>query len=113
MNRTAEKLIRRGHLRSQVVFLVLGSFTMCWFPFFVVVVLRGAGMLHVAYYSTLYKAVLALGMLNSGMNPIIYAWKNVEFLHAFGRILRCRSPSAEPTADSLSHHAHAHVLPTL
>lgn len=32
-------------------------------------------------------------MANSGMNPIIYAWKNVNFRNAFTLLLRCKSPN--------------------
>lgn len=33
-----------------------------------------------------------MAIANSGMNPIIYAWKNTTFRQAFGRLLRFRSP---------------------
>lgn len=40
----------------------------------------------------LYKGVFSLAMLNSALNPIIYAWKNTNFRKAFSRLLHCRSP---------------------
>lgn len=42
--------------------------------------------------SNIYRAVFALAMSNSFMNPIIYAWKNRNFRRAFGRLLRCQYP---------------------
>lgn len=40
----------------------------------------------------LYKGVFSLAMLNSALNPIIYAWKNTNFRKAFSRLLHCKSP---------------------
>lgn len=31
-------------------------------------------------------------MANSGMNPLIYAWKNKNFRRAFALLLRCKNP---------------------
>lgn len=31
-------------------------------------------------------------MANSGVNPLIYAWKNSAFRRAFGKLLRCQKP---------------------
>lgn len=39
-----------------------------------------------------YKAVFCLAMANSGVNPLIYAWKNSAFRRAFGKLLRCQRP---------------------
>lgn len=39
-----------------------------------------------------YKAAFCLAMANSGVNPLIYAWKNAAFRKAFGRLLRCQRP---------------------
>lgn len=40
----------------------------------------------------LYKVVFSLAVANSGMNPIIYAWKNKNFRCAFALILSCKNP---------------------
>lgn len=81
----------------QVVLLVLGSFTLCWMPFFTVLVLQAVDGLHKSFASTLYKSALALAMTNSGMNPLIYAWKNSEFMSTFTQLLRCKLPTSDPT----------------
>lgn len=39
-----------------------------------------------------YKAAFCLAMANSGLNPLIYAWKNAAFRKAFGKLLRCQRP---------------------
>ncbi|KAK3930102.1 Sphingosine 1-phosphate receptor 1 [Frankliniella fusca] len=81
----------------QVVLLVLGSFSICWMPFFTVLILQALGCLRQSFSSTLYKSALALAMTNSWMNPLIYAWKNSEFLSAFSQLLHCKIPSTDPT----------------
>ncbi|XP_026281419.1 octopamine receptor 1 isoform X2 [Frankliniella occidentalis] len=81
----------------QVVLLVLGSFSICWMPFFTVLILQAFGCLRQSFSSTLYKSALALAMTNSWMNPLIYAWKNSEFLSAFSQLLHCKIPTTDPT----------------
>lgn len=41
----------------------------------------------------LYEIAFTLAMANSGMNPLIYAWKNTNFRKAFWCLLRCRNPN--------------------
>lgn len=46
-----------------------------------------------------YKAAFSLAMANSGMNPVIYAWKNRTFRRAFIHLLRCRTPDSHALID--------------
>lgn len=48
---------------------------------------------------TYYKASFSLAMANSGMNPIIYAWKNRTFRRAFSHLLRCKAPDSHALID--------------
>lgn len=86
----------------QVVLLIMGCFTLCWLPYFVVILTQ-----IFAFFDknspTLYKAAFSLAMANSMMNPVIYAWKNTSFRHAFTKLLTCRKPDqldGPPTGDS-------------
>lgn len=75
----------------QVVLLILGCFSICWMPYFIVIVyisVNGSFKSQMVYESTFTMAVT-----NSCMNPIIYAWKNTNFRKAFWCLLRCKSPS--------------------
>ncbi|CAH4033016.1 octopamine receptor 1-like [Pieris brassicae] len=77
----------------QVVLLVLGSFSVCWMPF--VVVACAQTLPAVRQHSPIaYRLTSSLAMSNSGVNPLIYAWKNAGFRTAFARLLRCRRPDA-------------------
>jgi hypothetical protein len=69
----------------------LGSFSLCWMPYVVVVCTQTATM-NKEHSQILYKSVFSLAMANSGINPVIYAWKNTGFRRAFLRLLRCQSP---------------------
>ncbi|XP_045766971.1 D(3) dopamine receptor [Maniola jurtina] len=75
----------------QVVLLVLGSFSICWMPF---VVVACAQTLPIAplHNPFAYRLTSSLAMSNSGINPLIYAWKNAGFRAAFAKLLRCKRP---------------------
>lgn len=45
-------------------------------------------------------------MANSGMNPIIYAWKNTNFRRAFGRFLKCKRPDSMEPSQSIRSNLH-------
>lgn len=78
--------------------LILGCFTVCWLPYFVVAtsqIFKFAANNSPTYY----KAAFSLAMANSGMNPIIYAWKNRTFRRAFGHLLRCKAPDSRALID--------------
>lgn len=50
--------------------------------------------------ATLYKGAFSLAMANSGMNPLIYAWKNRNFRKAFSNLLRCKNPDSFTPIDN-------------
>lgn len=75
----------------QVVLLILGCFSFCWLPYFIVACIQIFSLIDHSS-PVLYKCAFSLAMANSGMNPIIYAWKNKNFRLAFGLLLRCKNP---------------------
>ncbi|CAG9089347.1 unnamed protein product [Plutella xylostella] len=75
----------------QVVLLVLGSFSLCWMPFVVVACAQTFPVFHL-HSPIAYRLTSSLAMCNSGINPLIYAWKNAGFRAAFGKLLRCKGP---------------------
>lgn len=84
--------------KMQVVILILGCFTICWLPYFIVACTR---IFEFGANSSLnyYKAAFSLAMANSGMNPVIYAWKNRTFRRAFIHLLRCQTPDSHALID--------------
>ncbi|XP_046737436.1 histamine H2 receptor-like [Diprion similis] len=87
----------------QVVLLVLGCFSVCWLPYLIVACTRAYEWQNKAS-PTLYKATFSLAMANSGMNPIIYAWKNANFRKAFNRLLHFESPNCNEFNSSLKNY---------
>lgn len=78
--------------------MILGCFTVCWLPYFIV----ACSQIFKFYENgspTIYKGAFSLAMANSGMNPIIYAWKNRNFRRAFSHLLRCKAPDSHALID--------------
>ncbi|XP_055965386.1 D(3) dopamine receptor [Sorex fumeus] len=73
---------------TQMLVIVLGTFIVCWLPFFLTHVLNThCQACHVS--PELYSATTWLGYVNSALNPVIYTTFNVEFRKAFLKILSC------------------------
>ncbi|KAF0877232.1 DRD3 protein, partial [Crocuta crocuta] len=73
---------------TQMLAIVLGTFIVCWLPFFLTHVLNThCQACHVS--PELYSATTWLGYVNSALNPVIYTTFNVEFRKAFLKILSC------------------------
>ncbi|XP_066203462.1 D(3) dopamine receptor [Saccopteryx leptura] len=73
---------------TQMLVIVLGTFIVCWLPFFLTHVLNAhCSACHVS--PVLYRATTWLGYVNSALNPVIYTTFNAEFRKAFIKILSC------------------------
>nr|XP_020735326.1 D(3) dopamine receptor isoform X2 [Odocoileus virginianus texanus] len=73
---------------TQMLVIVLGTFIVCWLPFFLTHVLNThCRACHVS--PQLYSATTWLGYVNSALNPVIYTTFNMEFRKAFLKILSC------------------------
>ncbi|XP_065515000.1 sphingosine 1-phosphate receptor 4 [Lathamus discolor] len=87
---TSSRHSRKRSLRLlKTVLMILGAFIICWSPLFVLLLLdvfcepRSCAHLHSLDWT------LALAMLNSGVNPIIYSLRSVEVRRAVGSLLCC------------------------
>ncbi|KAL3983260.1 7 transmembrane receptor (rhodopsin family) protein [Acanthocheilonema viteae] len=63
----------------------MGTFLICWLPFFIVNVIRS--FLPTSISDVQFKVVTWLGYANSTANPIIYTILNRDFRIAFKKIL--------------------------
>lgn len=70
---------------------MLGSFSVCWMPFVVVACVQTLSDTSLNN-PIVYRLTSSLAMSNSGINPLIYAWKNAGFRAAFAKLLRCKRP---------------------
>ena len=81
---------------STTLGIIMSAFTLCWFPFFVLALVRPfmshqtASLVIPHWLSSLF---LWLGYANSFLNPVIYATTNKDFRLPFREILclRCKS----------------------
>ncbi|XP_041377130.1 adenosine receptor A3-like [Gigantopelta aegis] len=82
----------RNKIKSIKMFmLVFGIFFVCWTPSFLIILI-GYGT---SVNPKLIKAFMVLGYLNSGMNFVIYAFKDRKFLNAFKSFVGMKRKSAK------------------
>ena len=83
-NRVA-KYAKRDYKAAVTLGVIMGTFLVCWVPFFVINPI--ASLCHRCTSRLVYLIVTWLGYFNSCLNPIIYSLFNREFQRAFRRIL--------------------------
>lgn len=88
-----------------MVLLILGCFTICWLPYFIVACSQIYHLLENSS-AVAYMAAFTLAMSNSAMNPLIYAWKNSNFRQAFINLLKCKSPDTLEPSQSMRSNLH-------
>ncbi|XP_004637347.1 beta-3 adrenergic receptor [Octodon degus] len=93
--RPARLLPLREHRALRTLGLIVGTFTLCWLPFFLANVLRALGGPSLVPNSVLLP-LNWLGYVNSAFNPLIYC-RSSDFRSAFRRLL-CRRSDCQPQA---------------
>ncbi|XP_077000302.1 beta-3 adrenergic receptor [Tamandua tetradactyla] len=83
--RPARLLPLRDHRALFTLGLIMGTFTVCWLPFFLANVMRALGGPSLVPSSALL-ALNWLGYANSAFNPLIYC-RSPDFRNAFRRLL--------------------------
>ncbi|XP_045391864.1 beta-3 adrenergic receptor [Lemur catta] len=91
--RPARLLPLREHRALRTLGLIMGTFTLCWLPFFLANVLRALGGPSLVP-NPAFLALNWLGYANSAFNPLIYC-RSPDFRSAFRRLL-CRRGREEP-----------------
>ncbi|XP_064845840.1 sphingosine 1-phosphate receptor 1-like [Oncorhynchus masou masou] len=96
----------------RTVVIVLGVFVMCWAPLFLLLLLdvgcspeRCPVLYHVDWF-------IALAVLNSALNPLIYTLSSREMRAAFFRLLCCYQPQLEAPAPMAGNPHLGTVIPT-
>ncbi|XP_048186485.1 beta-3 adrenergic receptor, partial [Perognathus longimembris pacificus] len=93
--RPCARLPLREHRALRTLGLIMGTFTLCWLPFFLANVLR-ALVGPAVVPDPVFLALNWLGYANSAFNPLIYC-RSPDFRSAFRRLL-CRCRPEEPRA---------------
>uniref|UniRef100_A0A3B3TE40 G-protein coupled receptors family 1 profile domain-containing protein n=1 Tax=Paramormyrops kingsleyae TaxID=1676925 RepID=A0A3B3TE40_9TELE len=85
---TPDSTTRRERKAAKTLGIILGAYLLCWLPFFIANLAHP--LLGYSINSWVMELVLWLGYANSALNPILYAFFNAAFRHAFANILGCR-----------------------
>ncbi|XP_032938141.1 sphingosine 1-phosphate receptor 4 [Catharus ustulatus] len=84
---------RHGRRRSlrllKTVLMILGAFILCWSPLFVLLLFDVFCETGACTHLHSLDWTLALALLNSGVNPVIYSLRSVEVRRAVGSLLCC------------------------
>ncbi|XP_064252655.1 sphingosine 1-phosphate receptor 4 [Passer domesticus] len=84
---------RHGRRRSlrllKTVLMILGAFILCWSPLFVLLLFDVFCDTGACSHLHSLDWTLALALLNSGVNPVIYSLRSVEVRRAVGSLLCC------------------------
>ncbi|KAI0231936.1 Adenosine receptor A2b [Lamellibrachia satsuma] len=82
--------VMKGHLKStKIMCIVLGAFYLCWCPYIVISVIIASKKPNISEVLGNGKRLASfLVLINSGMNPCIYAWRDAEFRKVYKKLLR-------------------------
>ncbi|KAF4109741.1 adrenoceptor beta 3a [Onychostoma macrolepis] len=84
--RPSRLTVVKEHKALKTLGIIMGVFTLCWLPFFVVNIIKvfNRNLLDL----NVFRFLNWLGYINSGLNPIIYC-RSPEFRAAFKNLLGC------------------------
>ncbi|XP_062942739.1 beta-2 adrenergic receptor [Cynocephalus volans] len=100
--RRASKFCLKEHKAIKTLGIIMGTFTLCWLPFFIV------NIVHVIKDNLIPKEVYIflnwVGYVNSGFNPLIYC-RSPDFRIAFQELLCLRRSSLKACGNGYSNNS--------
>ncbi|XP_058507887.1 5-hydroxytryptamine receptor 7-like [Solea solea] len=90
--RRNQSIFKREQKAAATLGIVVGAFTFCWLPFFLISTVRPfvCGVECSCVPLWLERTLLWLGYANSLINPFIYAFFNRDLRTTYSNLLRCR-----------------------
>ena len=91
--RRKQKSVVRDFKATKTLAVVLGTFTVCWAPFFIMFTISQYDSAYLkplpdkVGMAFIYLFIWILPNLNSACNPVIYAYFNAEFRRSFRKIM--------------------------
>ncbi|KAM6469080.1 beta-2 adrenergic receptor [Liasis olivaceus] len=99
-HRRASKFCLKEHKALKTLGIIMGTFTLCWLPFFIVHIVR---VIEEALISKdVYIFLNWVGYVNSAFNPLIYC-RSPDFRYAFQEILCFRRSALKMYVNGHSH----------
>lgn len=82
--------MKREHKAARTLGIIMGTFILCWLPFFVWYVTTSlCGPENCPCPDIVVSLLFWIGYTNSALNPLIYAYFNRDFREAFKNTLQC------------------------
>ena len=90
-NSVTVQAVRKTRKKITKTMLILSAmYAFCWFPDLVMYVLTNFFPQHIPYDSPYVTAVICLAVLNSSLNPVLYALRFKRFREEMGKMICCR-----------------------
>lgn len=99
-------IFKREQKAARTLGIIVGAFTFCWLPFFLLSAARPfiCGIECSCMPLRLERTLLWLGYTNSLINPLIYAFFNRDLRTTFWNLLRCKYRNINRRLSAASMH---------
>lgn len=95
-NKRTSKFWLKEHKALKTLGIIMGTFTLCWLPFFIVNIVQ---VMHKDFIPVkVYNFLNWVGYVNSAFNPLIYC-RSPDFRYTFQELLCLRKPGSKAYAN--------------